>query len=73
LAGALLLTPLSLLALLIYPVQIIRLARGTFSQTSDAWLLASFMVLCKFPELVGQLKFISNRVMRKTARLIEYK
>lgn len=59
--------------LLIYPVQIVRLAlRGTRS-TRENWWRALFLVLGKFPEVIGQLKFVFNRFAGKTARLIEYK
>ena len=59
--------------LLIYPVQIIRLAlRGTRS-AKESWWRALFLVLGKFPEAIGQLNFFYNRLVGKTARLIEYK
>lgn len=59
--------------LLIYPFQIGRLAlRGTLSTRENRWR-ALFLVLGKFPEAVGQLGFLYNRVAGKTARLIEYK
>jgi len=59
--------------LLIYPVQIIRLAlRGTRSVKENGWR-ALFLVLSKFPETMGQLNFFYNRLAGKTARLIEYK
>ena len=62
-----------LVMLLIYPVQIIRLAlRGTRS-VRENWWRALFLVLGKFPEAVGQLNFLYNRLAGKTARLIEYK
>jgi glycosyltransferase involved in cell wall biosynthesis len=63
----------SLALLLIYPVQVVRLAlRGTRS-VRENWWRAIFLVLGKFPEAVGQLKFIYNKFTGKTARLIEYK
>lgn len=65
--------PWSLIMLLIYPLQVIRLAlRGTRSIRQN-WLHALFLVLSKFPETIGHLKFTYNRVAGKTARLIEYK
>jgi hypothetical protein len=30
-------------------------------------------VLCKFPEMLGQLKFVADRQRRVQSRLIEYK
>ena len=59
--------------LLIYPLQIVRLAlRGTRS-AHENWWRALFLVLGKFPELAGQINFLYNRLSGKTARLIEYK
>ncbi|MFZ2160719.1 MAG: glycosyltransferase [Sideroxyarcus sp.] len=59
--------------LLVYPLQLIRLAmRGTRSVKQN-WWHALFLVLCKFPETAGQLNFLFNRLAGKTARLIEYK
>ena len=59
--------------LLIYPLQIVRLAlRGTRSAREN-WWRAFFLVLGKFPEVVGQVNFLYNRLFRKTAHLIEYK
>lgn len=67
------LEPWSLVLLLIYPVQVVRLAlRGTRS-VRENWWRALFLVLGKFPEAIGQLKFLYNRLTGKTARLIEYK
>lgn len=63
----------SLVSLLIYPVQVVRLAlRGTRS-VRENWWRALFLVLGKFPEAVGQLNFLNNRLAGRTARLIEYK
>lgn len=62
-----------LVLLLIYPVQVARLAlRGTRSMREN-WWRALFLVLGKFPEAIGQLTFLYNRLTGKTARLIEYK
>ena len=61
------------LALLIYPAQIARLAlQGTLS-TRKNWWLGLFLVLGKFPEAIGQFIFTYNRLVGKTAHLIEYK
>jgi hypothetical protein len=62
-----------LVMLLIYPLQITRLAlRGTRA-VRENWWRALFLVLGKFPEAMGQMKFLYNRMVGKTARLIEYK
>lgn len=59
--------------LLIYPMQSIRLTlHGTRSLRENGWR-ALFLVLGKFPEMIGQLDFVYNRLTGKTAHLIEYK
>jgi GT2 family glycosyltransferase len=69
----LLLGPWGLLVLLIYPAQIIRLALQGNRSTRKNWWLALFLVLGKFPEAIGQFNFTYNRLVGKTAHLIEYK
>ncbi len=59
--------------LLIYPLQVVRLAlRGTRSAREN-WWRTFFLVLGKFPEVLGQLNFMYNRLTGRTARLFEYK
>jgi len=62
-----------LAVLLIYPAQVVRLALRGARPTRENWLRALFLVLGKFPEAIGQLNYIYNRLSGKTARLIEYK
>ncbi len=65
--------PEGLLLLLIYPLQTARLAlRGTRSPRENWWRAAS-LVLCRFPEVVGQMKYIVDHYRRAPSRLIEYK
>lgn len=77
--GAALLGPMALLLLILYPLQIARIAlRGTRDvpgrrSSPDRWLYASAVVLAKFPELLGQLTFLLHSLTRVQARLIEYK
>ena len=59
--------------LLVYPAQIIRLALKSKRSIQENWWGALFLVLGKFPEVVGQLTYMINRFSRRTARLIEYK
>jgi len=59
--------------LLIYPAQVVRLALHGTRTVRENWWRALFLVLGKFPEAMGQLNFIYNRLAGKTARLIEYK
>ncbi len=62
-----------LVILLIYSLQIVRLAlRGTRS-AHENWWRALFLVLGKFPEVIGQVNFFYNRLFGKTPHLIEYK
>ena len=62
-----------LLLLLVYPLQVVRLAcRGGRSKREN-WLLALFLVLGKFPEMLGQAKFLLNRFGTGKTALIEYK
>ncbi|MEG1628297.1 glycosyltransferase family 2 protein [Pseudomonas sp.] len=62
-----------LLLLLIYPLQTVRLARRGSRSARENWLQAVFLVLGKFPEVLGQLKFLLNRYSSAKPALIEYK
>ena len=57
-----------------YPIQVIRLrARGNRPSARENWLRAGALVLSKFPEMLGQIKFHLDRVRRAQSGLIEYK
>jgi len=59
--------------LLVYPLQVLRLfLRGRRSPRENFWR-AAFLVLGKFPEMLGQVMFIFNRAFGNRSRLIEYK
>jgi hypothetical protein len=61
------------LLLIVYPLQVIRLAvRGRRSPRENWWRAAS-LVVCKFPEMLGHLKFVLQRYRRVPSSLIEYK
>ena len=62
-----------LAVLLLYPLQIIRLALRGKRSTKENWWHALFLVLGKFPEAMGQQKYLFNRLVGKAGRLIEYK
>jgi glycosyltransferase involved in cell wall biosynthesis len=62
-----------LLVLLVYPLQVVRLARRADTASRNNWLLAFFLVLGKFPEMLGQMKFLLNRFGAGKSALIEYK
>lgn len=63
----------SLILLLVYPLQIARIALRSTRSTRENWWYALFLVLGKFPEAAGQLNYVYNRLVGKTAHLIEYK
>ena len=63
---------------LIYPLQWLRLSYKQFQQKQQVGILQSmqkafFMLLSKFPEAAGQLKFKINRFTNQKGKLIEYK
>jgi GT2 family glycosyltransferase len=63
----------ALLLFLIYPLQVLRLMfRGDRTLTVN-FQRAFFLVLGKFPEMLGVLKFLVNRFLNRRHGLIEYK
>ncbi|HQR03426.1 MAG TPA: glycosyltransferase family A protein [Rhodocyclaceae bacterium] len=73
LLGIGILGPLVLMLLAIYPAQVCRLALKGQRTSRENWWAALFLMLGKFPEVQGQLKFLFNRIKGKQSRLIEYK
>lgn len=66
-------TPWFLLWIVIYPVQVMRIAlRGQYQGVAK-WWYAFFLVLGKFPELLGQIKFLWHFIFNIRGKLIEYK
>jgi GT2 family glycosyltransferase len=64
----------SAIVLLAYPIQIVRLsALGNRASARENWSRAVGLVLSKFPEMVGQVRFHLDRLRRAQSRLIEYK
>lgn len=61
------------LFLLVYPLQIIRIALRNSAKEKSSWVAAFFLVLGKFPEMLGQVKFYQRLRSGKQGRLIEYK
>ncbi|HXS19716.1 MAG TPA: glycosyltransferase [Steroidobacteraceae bacterium] len=59
--------------LAIYPLQVIRLAVLGPRSWRENWVRAVALVLCKFPEMLGQLKFLMDKQRRVQSSLIEYK
>lgn len=56
-----------------YPLQIIRLALLGERSARENWWRAFFLVIGKFPEMLGQMKYWWNRICNRTNTLIEYK
>lgn len=71
--GAVLVSPWLLALLLLYPAQMLRVYVASAGSTRGRAARAFFMVLGKFAEMAGQLKFLRLRLSGQTARLIEYK
>lgn len=63
----------ALVLLLVYPLQTVRLALRGRRFARENWWRAVFLVIGKFPEMLGQAKFIWDRALRNRSRLIEYK
>jgi len=63
----------ALLLLLAYPLQVARLAVRGNRTPRENWWRAAFLVLGKFPEMLGQMKFRIHRHLGGQSRLIEYK
>ncbi|MES9899567.1 MAG: glycosyltransferase family 2 protein [Sedimenticola sp.] len=64
----------ALLALLIYPLQVLRgCMKSAQKSRRVAGLYAFFIMLGKFPEFAGQLKYFWGRLSNKRSPLIEYK
>src|SRR5262245_24499887 len=58
---------------LIYPLQVLRQTARNRGPLCHRALLALFQVLARFPESLGQIKFMRDRLLGRRARLIEYK
>ena len=65
---------LSLLLLLAYPLNVIRIARRLRSEgQSRPWTLAFFLMLAKFPEAIGWLRFQWGKLTGNRSAIIEHK
>lgn len=75
--GALLLSlsvsPYAAWILAIYPAQVVRLTLLGKRTARDNWWRALSLVVCKFPEVLGQLKFVADKLRHVQSGLIEYK
>lgn len=57
----------------IYPLQVVRIALRGDRSIRENWWRAIFLVVGKFPEMLGQMKFLLHRHLGGQSRLIEYK
>jgi glycosyltransferase involved in cell wall biosynthesis len=62
-----------LLLFALYPMQWARLAMRGKSTPRVNWLRGGALVLGKFPEMIGQMKFLNDRIRGARSGLIEYK
>lgn len=67
------LDPLVLLVFAIYPIQVCRLAMKGGKSSYVNWARATFLVVGKFPEVIGQIKYVVSSTSSRHATLIEYK
>ncbi|KRQ94737.1 glycosyl transferase [Bradyrhizobium jicamae] len=65
--------PLGWNAFLIYPLQLLRLIANGSGSARDRVRLATFQLLARFPEGLGQLAFLRDRILRQRPQLIEHK
>lgn len=65
--------PFGLVVFAVYPLQVVRLALRGERTVRENWWRAVFLVIGKFPEMLGQLKFLAHRRLGRQSRLIEYK
>lgn len=72
-AGTVQFGPWAAALLLVYPVQVARLALKGTGTPRERMLRASFLVIGKFPEAQGALRYLRLRLLRRPAALIEYK
>ena len=73
LALGLIFSPWGWLSWLIYPLQIGRQTLRNSGSLGDRLLLALFQVLARFPEGLGQVKFMRDRLVGRRPQIIEYK
>ena len=59
--------------LVLYPLQIVRLALRGNRSARENWLRGVFLVACKLPEMLGILRFYWSRARRQQPRRIDYK
>lgn len=63
----------ALLALLVYPLHIVRQAIRGGVQRRESWAWAVFSLVMMYPYALGQLQCLAHQGLRRKIRLIEYK
>lgn len=63
----------ALALLVVYPLQVIRLALTGRRAARENWWRALALVVGQFPEMLGQIRFLRDRYRHRQSRLIEYK
>lgn len=66
-------SPWGLLLLLVWPLQLARLAWRDGVLRRSSWIASAFTLLARFPEAQGVLEFHVKRALHRPAALIEYK
>ena len=61
------------IGLLLYPLQVIRIAIREDWRKPDAWVYGIFMMLAKFAETIGIFRFYLLRFLKTSSGIIEYK
>jgi glycosyltransferase involved in cell wall biosynthesis len=72
-SSTVILGPRGLILLVVYLFQFVRLAIVARRHTSSPWLWAGAMIVGKFAEMFGQLRYLLDRNRGINSRLIEYK
>jgi hypothetical protein len=65
--------PMGWMSFAIFPLQFLRLTLRGSAPLRDRAVLSFFQLLGRFPEAIGQLRFLRDRLLRRQARLIEHK
>ena len=65
--------PMVFFGALLYPLQIFRIASNRGVSDPQSWTYAFFVMLAKFPEFEGIVRFYWRHLLGKRTRLIEYK
>jgi GT2 family glycosyltransferase len=71
--GGMMIHPVMTIGLILYPIQVARIALRQNVERSTAWTYATFIVIAKFAEFQGVLKFYISRLFSSPSTLIEYK